>query len=140
MSESTTELFTDVELDFLRNHRIAVVATGRRDGSPQVSQNGYHYDGTDIVVSVKDYTAKWHNVLRQPRVALLIHEGRSQLVIYGRAEAISEDPLRLELLLRIKRMHADDPNLPMTDDLKDQLNKERRTVLRITPESVLSNV
>jgi hypothetical protein len=39
--------FTDAQLEFLRAHRQAVLATGRRDGSPQVSTVVYAVDGED---------------------------------------------------------------------------------------------
>jgi len=43
-------------------------------------------------MAVKSFTARWMNALRQPRVALLVHEGRKQLVLYGRL--ISESDQR----------------------------------------------
>lgn len=89
--------------EYLKNHRLAVLATGRQDGSPQVSTIMYHYDGTDIVTSVKSYTAKWNNALRQPKVALLVNDGRKQLVLYGEAEGIADDPERKQLT---RRMHV----------------------------------
>ena len=83
---------------FLRDHVWAILATGRRDGSPQQSMVGYVVDDQGrIVVSVKSYTAKWKNALRQPRVSLTVPDGRAHLVVYGEAEAIDADPLRAEL-------------------------------------------
>ncbi len=90
-------VFTPEQERFLREHHIVAFATGRRDGSPQLSRVVYDWDGRSILLSVKSYTAKWKNALRQPRVALLVHEGRTQLVVYGRAEGIDADPDRAEL-------------------------------------------
>jgi PPOX class probable F420-dependent enzyme len=83
---------------FLREHVWAVLATGRRDGSPQQSMVGYVVDDDGrIVISAKSYTAKWHNARRQPRVSLTMPDGRAHLVVYGEAECIDADPLRAEL-------------------------------------------
>jgi hypothetical protein len=68
---STEPVLTQEQHKFLAEHRIAALATGRRDGSPQLSHVVYDFDGKNIAISIKSYTAKWHNALRQPRVALL---------------------------------------------------------------------
>jgi PPOX class probable F420-dependent enzyme len=118
---------------FLRDHVWAILATGRRDGSPQQSMVGYVVDDAGrIVLSVKSYTAKWKNALRQPRVSLTVPDGRVHLVIYGHAEAIAEDPLRADLtadvFARLSNAARPDPAsiVPMLDE-------QQRTVLRITP-------
>jgi PPOX class probable F420-dependent enzyme len=123
--------------DFLLAHTWAVLATGRRDGSPQQSMVGYALDDEGrLLVSAKSYTAKWHNAVRQPNVSLCVVEGRAHLVVYGLAETIDAEPLRSELTARvfaaISGQPAPDPAaiVPMLDD-------QRRTVLRITPTRVL---
>jgi PPOX class probable F420-dependent enzyme len=134
MSDSQHPVFTPEQEEFLRTQRVAAFATGRKDGSPQLSHIVYDYDGSDIVISVKSYTAKWHNAKRQPRVALLVHDGRKQLVIYGRAEAVSEDPARMELTVRVFRRLSGNPDFESSDDFVASMNEQKRTILRITPE------
>ena len=41
-------VFTEEQIEYLQAHKWAVLATGKRDGSPQVSQIGYEYNGTAI--------------------------------------------------------------------------------------------
>ena len=125
--------------EFLATHQIAALATGRRDGSPQLSHIAYDWDGSDLAISVKSYTAKWHNALRQPRVALLVHEDRKQLVIYGRAESIDKDPLRAELTARVFRRLTQNPSFGVTEEFVEQLNAQKRTVLRVVPEVATLN-
>jgi PPOX class probable F420-dependent enzyme len=132
-------ILTPEQADFLAANQIAAFATGRRDGSPQLSHVVYDFDGADIVLSVKSYTAKWHNALRQPRVALLVHEGRKQLVIYGRAEAISLDPERIELTARVFRRLSGNPDFEATEQFGAAMDEQRRTVLRIIPEKATMN-
>ncbi len=128
---------TQEQHEYLGNHQWAVLATGRKDGSPQISQIAYHWNGKDFAVSIKSYTAKWKNALRQPRVAMLIHDDRRQLVVYGTAECIDKDPVRAELTVRVYKAFFDDPDFKVTDDLINTLDEHRRTVFRIKPDKVL---
>jgi hypothetical protein len=54
----TATLLDAAQIAFLESRRWAALATGRRDGSPQLSHVGYVWDGEHILVSVKSYTAK----------------------------------------------------------------------------------
>jgi PPOX class probable F420-dependent enzyme len=128
---------TDEQDAYLREHRLAVLATGRRDGSPQASTVMYHYDGNDIVVSAKTYTAKWNNSLRQPRVAMVVNDGRKQLVLYGTSRGVADDPDRMELSKRLYGVMGIE--IPDEAAMKERLDNEKRTILRITPEQVLMN-
>lgn len=129
----TASIFTPEQEAFLRSRRWAALATGRRDGSPQLSHVGYDWDGQDLLVSVKSYTAKWKNAQRQPKVALLVHEDRKQLVIYGSATCIDRDPERAALTARIFRRLTGNAGLEITDDFVRMLDAQQRTVLRIRP-------
>ncbi|MEE8337511.1 MAG: TIGR03618 family F420-dependent PPOX class oxidoreductase [Dehalococcoidia bacterium] len=123
---------------YLREHRMAVLATGRKDGSPQISTINYHFDGADIVISVTSDRAKWVNTVRQPRVAMLVLDGRKQLILYGTVEGVADDPGRIELT---KRLRASMGREPDGDDaaLSAQLDEAKRVILRITPDKVLIN-
>ena len=131
-------MLTDIQRNFLKEHRLAVLATGRSDGSPQVSTVMYDYDGTDITISIKRYTAKWKNVLRQPKVGLVINDGRKQLIVYGTAKAVEADPERMELTRRLfRRVTGQEPG--PAEELKPVLDGQQRTALRIIPESAFMN-
>ena len=118
---------------FLREHLWAVLATGRRDGSPQQSMVGYVVDDAGrIVISIKSYTAKWKNALRQPRVSLTVPDGRVHLVVYGEAEAIDADPERAELTADVFARLSNGAR-PDPATIVAMLDEQQRTVLRITP-------
>jgi PPOX class probable F420-dependent enzyme len=118
---------------FLRDHLWAVLATGRRDGSPQQSMVGYCVDDHGrIVISVKSYTAKWKNALRQPHVSFTVPDGRAHLVVYGDAEAIDADPERAELTADVFARLSNTPR-PDPSSIVALLDEQQRTVLRITP-------
>lgn len=121
---------------FLDGHVWAVLATTRRDGSPQQSMVGYAVDAEGrVAISTKSFTAKWHNLLRHPRASLTVADGRTHLVLAGPVECIASDPLRAELtadvFATLSGQARPDPSsiIPMLDD-------QRRVVLRLTAEAV----
>jgi PPOX class probable F420-dependent enzyme len=122
---------------FLDEHVWAVLATGRADGSPQQSMIGYVVDDDGrLVISTKSYAAKWKNVAREPRVSVVVPDGRQHLVVYGTAEAIDADPPRAELTAAVfARMTGTEPADP--ESLVEALDAQQRTVFRVTPTKVL---
>ena len=120
-------------LEFLTDHMWAVLATGRRDGSPQQSMVGYTVDDEGrLIVSVKSHTAKWKNARRVPRVSLTVPDGRVHLVVYGNAETIDADPIRAELTADVFAALSGQP-APDPTSIGPMLDEQQRTVLRITP-------
>lgn len=129
--------YTDEQRAFLRTHSQAVLATGRRDGSPQLSTVVYALDGDDVIVSTKRYTAKWRNAQRQPRVALLVGEGHKQLVLYGAATGIADDPARAALTAKVFAAMSGKAVAP--ESLAGVLDEQQRTILRIRADAVFMN-
>ena len=129
---------TPEQESYLQVHHMGVLSTGRSDGSPQISTINYDYDGTDIVISVTSDRAKWVNTQRQPKVALLVLDGRKQLILYGTTEGLDSDPDRVEMT---KRLRASMGREPEDDDaaLSAQLDEAKRVILRITADKVLMN-
>ena len=113
---------TPEQSTFLHDHYQAVLATSRKNGSPQVSTIYYEFDGETIVISAKEYTAKWKNIIRNPDCALVINDGHAQLLVYGIAESISEDPERLQEHRRISRV-LDQPEVS-DQELSDRLTAQ----------------
>ncbi|HEX9260724.1 MAG TPA: TIGR03618 family F420-dependent PPOX class oxidoreductase, partial [Acidimicrobiales bacterium] len=73
---------------YLAEHRWALLATIRGDGSPQVSMVAYHFDGTDIVVSCRASSAKARNARRDPRAVVTVADGRRYLAVAGSVEVV----------------------------------------------------
>ncbi len=122
---------------FADDHVLAVLAAGRSDGSPQRSMVRYTF-GTDgrVLVSAKAYTAKWHHADRLPDVCPTVADGRSDLMLYGRAEMIDADPARAETITQIWAASSggEMPDPAATVPTSDE---PQRTVLRITPTKTL---
>jgi PPOX class probable F420-dependent enzyme len=79
---------TDLIVDFLKSHRLGVLATGRRDGSPQQALVAFNFDGRDIALNTSDQSAKAKNARRRPRVSLTVVDGRQAVVVYGTARIV----------------------------------------------------
>ncbi len=122
---------------YLRDHRLAVLATGRKDGSPQASTIMYAYHGGEVLISVTEDRAKWKNAVRQPKVAMVILDGRKQMMLYGTARGVDADPERLSAHKLIREAM----NRPVEDEAEylDTLNKQKRVILAITPTKVFMN-
>lgn len=123
---------------YLREHSMGVLGTGRRDGSPQLSMVMYDYDGADVVISVASDRAKWKNALRQPNIALLVPDGRRQLVVYGTAEGVTSDPARSDGTKRV-RARIGRPFEGDDADLAQELDEAKRVILRFEPGRAFMN-
>ncbi|HEX6510652.1 MAG TPA: TIGR03618 family F420-dependent PPOX class oxidoreductase, partial [Chloroflexota bacterium] len=121
---------------WLREHALCALATGRRDGSPQLTLVSYGYDGKDIVISTSRDRAKWLNSKRQPRVSLLVQDGRQYVVVYGRAEHVEADPERLEAHKRIPSFKRRLERNPTEADLVAELDAEKRAIIRVIPDRI----
>ncbi|MBM4414769.1 MAG: hypothetical protein FJ035_00535 [Chloroflexi bacterium] len=121
---------------FLREHRLGVLGTGRCDGSPNLATVRYDFDGDDVAMSILESSAKWRNALRQPRVALAVLDGRTQLVVYVEAHAEPEGDGRRSAMrrLRAKQRRRDDAAEPTDAELGAALDAEGWVVLRLSPE------
>lgn len=92
----TTELSPEAA-QYLKEHRLCVFATGRKDGSPQQSLIGYQFDGKEFLLGGQATSAKMRNLRRQPRCSLAVIDGRRVILVYGRAQIV-EDPAEMEKL------------------------------------------
>jgi len=130
-------IYTDEQARFLADHVWRVLATGRRDGSPQQAMVGYTLDAQGrILVSTQATTAKWRNALRQPKVSLTLPDERVNVIVF--AEAIDADPERAELTADVLAV-VRGPERPDPSAIIGWLDEQQRTVLRITPEKVLTH-
>lgn len=139
-AEQSREGLTEQMDSFLEGHRLMVLASAGNNGAPNVSTVLYHYDGADIVVSSKQYTAHTRNIHRQPQVSFVVNDGRAQLIVYGEAQVIDADPERMDLTKRIMgRMGAGAEALSPEEQAKQdaetikRLDEQERTVIRIRP-------
>ncbi len=118
-----------------------MLATRRRDGSAQMSPIVCAVDDAErIVISSRETAIKTKNVRRDPRVGLCaLNDGffGAWLQVDGTAEVVSL-PEAMDALVdvyrRIAGEHSD------WDDYRAAMVRERRVVIRITPERAGPNV
>jgi nitroimidazol reductase NimA-like FMN-containing flavoprotein (pyridoxamine 5'-phosphate oxidase superfamily) len=84
----TYEELKAIAEQYLKDHRLGVLATGRRDGTPQQSILSYSFDGKDVVISTGSDTAKVKNIRRRPGVALAVTDRPRCVVVYGNARLL----------------------------------------------------
>jgi len=121
---------TPEQQEFLAGHQWAVLATGRKDGSPQASMIAYVWDGEHLLVTFRRSSAKRHNISRQPRVAAVVTDDRRALTVYGEADLLEEGSDRVAAYAAIL---AGFGISPAPDDLESQMDTEGRVAIRIRP-------
>jgi PPOX class probable F420-dependent enzyme len=78
----------DLTTEFLKSHRLAVLATGRRDGSPQQALIAYMFDGKEFAIRTSDASAKAKNIRKRGKVSLSVTDGPKAVVVYGSARLV----------------------------------------------------
>jgi PPOX class probable F420-dependent enzyme len=122
-------------IEFARQHHNAVLHTYRADGSPQLSPVTVGVDGEDrLIVSTRETAVKTKNLERDPRATLCLLNDKfygEWLVVSGRAEVVHL-PDALELLVGYYRdLRGEHPDW---DDYRAAMVRDRRVMVRITPE------
>ena len=121
--------------------RNAILATNRRDGTPQLTPNWFHWDGAVFRISTLAWTAKVRNIRRDPRVALCIdfpagpdEGGGDYMVAYGRAELVEGERVRDETLPLLRKYLPEEEVLPWWE----RINRDGdRVVVVVHPERIV---
>ena len=121
---------------FLGRMRDAILATIRKDGSPQATPVWYHWDGEVMRISTTESTRKTHNVRRDGRVSICVDDPMSgtYLTLFGRAEIIEGDPelVRQESWPLLLRYFQDDEAR-----VRWQRIAPGRVVIRLRPDRAI---
>ena len=132
----------DEARELLRTQHRAVLATWRRDGTPQLSPVtvGVDEDGY-AVISSRQTAFKVRNLRRDPRCSLLVESGRKYedlkgVLIRGRATLEPDTERVLDLLERVHEKYNRGPAAGLRDAMRHQAAK--RVLIRVRPERVSS--
>jgi PPOX class probable F420-dependent enzyme len=121
--------------EFLRDNHRAVLATRRRDGSPQMSPVTVTIDGEGrVVLSTRDTAMKTHNLRRHPHASLCVMNDKfygNWVQVDGTAEIV-ERPEAIEGLVDYYRRAAGEH--PDWDEYRAAMDEQRRVLVRITIE------
>jgi PPOX class probable F420-dependent enzyme len=121
-------------LQFIRQHHRAVLATTRRDGSPQLSLVTAGVDGDSVVVSTRETATKTKNLRRQPRASLLVFTDAfygAWVQVDGPVEIVTL-PEAMEGLVKYYRQISGEH--PDWEEYRAAMERERRVLLRVTVE------
>ena len=131
----TRQVFDDKLLAMISGNSLAVLATLKRDGRPQLSNVSYYFDprGVAIQVSVTEARAKTRNLRRDPRASIHVRsdDGWAYAVAEGDAvltpPAASPDDDTVEGLIALYRNIAGEH--PDWDDYRSAMVQDRRVLL-----------
>ncbi len=121
-------------LEYLRAHRLGVLATSRKSGAPQQTLIAYNFNGADFVISTRTGNLKTTYMRRRPDVSLAVIDGRNQVIVYGKAQIIGDTDEVLAInLARLRNVggRAGESD----EEVAARLLREERVVIQITPES-----
>lgn len=131
-----TTTLNDLQSEFLKSHRLGVLATSRRSGAPQVSIIAYNYDGTDVVISTGDQSAKYKNANKRPEVSLIVTDGPKAVTVYGTASIVRGAEAEA---LRDQRLQPARPAGTPAQPARALPNRGERVIIRFTPAKAFSN-
>jgi PPOX class probable F420-dependent enzyme len=126
-------------LEYVRSNHRAVLATTKRDGTPQLTPVTVGVDGAGhVVLSTREALAKVKNLRRDPRASVCVFPDAFYghwVTINGGAEIVSL-PDALELLVDYYRDISGEH--PDWDDYRAAMVRDGRCLVRITPTSVVA--
>ena len=116
----------------IREEKLAILATLRRDGSPQLTPINYVYQDGRFLMSTTREGAKYHNARRNPHVSLCIlrSEGRPYVSVFGQARIEEQDIVEGTGAI-FKRIMD---NRPLPENFAELLAQQRRVLIIVTPE------
>ena len=121
-------------LDFLRSNHRAVLATTRRDGSPQLSPVTVGVDGDGLlVVSTRETAVKTRNVRQNPRVYVCAFTDRffgAWVQVTGTAEVVSLPDAMEGLVDYYRSISGEHPDWA---EYREAMVKQGKSLLRVTP-------
>ena len=131
------DAFDDKLLALIAGNSLAVLATIKGDGRPQLSNVSYHFDSRNLAiqVSVTEPRAKTRNLRRDPRASILVgsDDGWSYAVAEGNAiltpEASSPHDDTVEALIALYRNIAGEH--PDWDEYRRAMVTDRRVLLTL---------
>jgi len=121
-------------LKFIGQHHRAVLATTRRDGSPQLSLVAAGVEGDKVVVSTRETARKTKNLQRRPWASLLVFTDAfygDWVQVEGAVEVVPLPEAMGGLIAYYRQVAGEHPDW---DEYRAAMERDRRVLLRITVE------
>ena len=122
---------------FLAGKRNAILATLKKDGSPQLTPVWYRWDGEKFWMSITKERAKYKNILRDPRVSLCVDDAETSTTVIASGKArLTEESLWVDTQKIVERYRGPEQAAAYVKSM--QKKKEPRVLLVLKPEKVIS--
>lgn len=122
-------------LEFIGRPLFAKLATVKKSGAPHVTPVWYTYDEGKFVVNFRGDRLKLKNIANEPRVALLIDDAYSYVLVQGRvATAEGRDPQEDIKALAIRYRGKEEGE----KEWQDVYSKQTRVSMTITPQKIIT--
>jgi PPOX class probable F420-dependent enzyme len=123
--------------ELLSESRNAIIATIRKDGTPQLTPVTFLWDGQVLRFSTTKTRAKYFNLRRDPRLTIIVddHETTRYVTLYGSAEIEDEAEQIIDTIREIRRKYrgqagADSVTL-------EELQRDARVLITVHPERIV---
>ena len=131
----------DAAVRFVRENHHAILATRRRDGSAQMSPVAVAADDDGkVVISSRETAIKVKNLQRDPRTSVCVMNDAffgPWVQIDGAAEVVSLPDAMEGLVAYYRQVSGEHPDW---DDYRSAMQREKRVLIRISPERAGPNV
>jgi PPOX class probable F420-dependent enzyme len=130
----------DAALRFAAENHRAVLATRRRDGSPQLSPVALGVEDDKVVISSRETAIKVKNLRRDPRASVCVMNDAFYgpwVQLDGTAEIVSLPDAMDGLIAYYRQIAGEHPDW---GEYRVAMARERRVLIRIAPERAGPNV
>jgi PPOX class probable F420-dependent enzyme len=132
----TTSRITPAVEEFLANEPNLILATIRRDGTPQLSPVWFVWRDGAFLISTTTKTAKWHNLRRNQRCSGIIDNPNGKYIyVAGVAELTVEEGL-IEITTEI--IHKYKPGDEFEPYMATVERRGGRGIIRLKPERIVT--
>lgn len=121
------------QLEFIGKPLFAKLATVKKSGAPHVTPIWYMFDDGQFIVNSRDDRLKLKNIASEPRVALLIDDGYSYILVQGKvapAEGRNPQDDIKALAIRYRGKEAGEK------EWLEVYSKQNRVSMTITPDKI----
>ncbi len=126
--------FSAKAVTFLKGRHFGKLATIQKDGSPHVTPIWYMLDRGKLIVNTTTDRVKYHNIRRDPRVALLVDDGYPYVMIKGEARVARERDAKKDIETLAIRYRGEEAGRKAA---RGRYWKDPRVSLEIVPKKVV---
>jgi PPOX class probable F420-dependent enzyme len=130
--------------EFVTANRLCVLGWNRSDDAtegPPLTPVFYVTDGDDVVISITEDRAKTRALRRDPAISVCV---LSEEMPYPYVTLFGDARIEQEQAFEVMARVVESMGRPLDDDrrqaLKERAERERRVVLRVTPQRSVSNL